>query len=210
MSDSKLQFLLDDNEQILWEDRPDILSFLLKCCPVCLGIMIFCFPAFISGVAMLWASSQMETPALGYVFIFYMVFHPFLFMFLSCCIRAIKWRYVRYAITSKRIYMESGIIGRDIRTVEFSQIQSPLVNVGLIEKLRSKGTINLTTELFTGRHGRTGTRVSSALMSISDPYEVFKMIKKMSLDIRTDEQFPNAMRPDNNPGYNTSYDGPYT
>ena len=28
----------------------------------------------------------------------------------------------------------------------------------------------------------------------------------MSLDIQTDISYPNAMRPDNNPGYNTKYD----
>lgn len=201
---------MDDNEKIIWEDHPDILPYLLNYWPLYLGIAVFCFPTFISGIAALWAAFQMDAPPFGYLIIFIMVFHPVLFLLIAVIARAVQWRYVRYAITEKRIYMESGMIGRDVSTVEFSQIQTPMVNVGLIEKLRGKGTVNLTTETYTGRYGRTGVRVSAALKSISNPYGVFKMIKKMSLDIRTDEQYPNAMRPDTNPGYNTEYNGPFS
>jgi hypothetical protein len=47
---------------------------------------------------------------------------------------------------------------------------------------------------------------AGALLHISDPYEVFKRVKHMSLDIQTDIAYPNALRPDENPGYNTEYD----
>jgi membrane protein YdbS with pleckstrin-like domain len=209
MPSSKIQFLLDDNEKVIWEGRPDIVTYALRHWPLYLGIIIFCFPTMVTGIALLLAAPQMEAPSFFYLIIYILIFHPLFFFMIAFVSRLIQWRYVRYAITDKRIYIESGMIGRDIKTVEFSQIVSPMVNVGLIEKLRGKGTIDLTTETFRGRHGRTGIRVSAALSSISEPYDIFKMIKKMTLDIRTDEQFPNAMRPDTNPGYNTDYRGPF-
>jgi len=46
---------------------------------------------------------------------------------------------------------------------------------------------------------------AGALLHVSDPYGVFKRIKQMSLDIQTDISYPNAMRPEENPGYNTKY-----
>jgi hypothetical protein len=36
--------------------------------------------------------------------------------------------------------------------------------------------------------------------------EVFKMVKQTSVDIKTDYNYPNALRPETNPGYKTKYD----
>ena len=41
--------------------------------------------------------------------------------------------------------------------------------------------------------------------AIEDPYAVFKQLKQVSMDIRTDMNYPNQMRPDENPGYKTTY-----
>ena len=42
-------------------------------------------------------------------------------------------------------------------------------------------------------------------IGIDEPYAVFKRIKEVSVDIKTDWNYPNAMRPGVNPGYPTRY-----
>jgi hypothetical protein len=43
--------------------------------------------------------------------------------------------------------------------------------------------------------------------AIENPYAVFKQLKQVSMDIRTDIQYPNQYRPEDNPGYKTKYRG---
>jgi len=43
------------------------------------------------------------------------------------------------------------------------------------------------------------------ISNIPDPYEVFKLFKKVSHDVRTDIEYPNKLRPKTNPGYKSDY-----
>lgn len=119
--------------------------------------------------------------------------------------RLINWKHINYVITEKRVYIETGIIGRDVKTVAFTDIHEPEVHVGLIEKLRNCGSINLTP--YSGyRNSDNRNYVTRGRMShISEPYVVYKLIKQMTLDISSDMEYPNALRPEENPGYNTDY-----
>lgn len=45
------------------------------------------------------------------------------------------------------------------------------------------------------------------IASISDYQEVHKMVKKLQTDVYADIMYPNALRPDENPGYKTKYKG---
>ena len=40
----------------------------------------------------------------------------------------------------------------------------------------------------------------------SDFMKVYKLVQKTVLDVQTDIEYPNAYRPDSNPGYNTRYE----
>lgn len=46
---------------------------------------------------------------------------------------------------------------------------------------------------------------SANICDISDYLEVFQMIKQLQTDIYADTMYPNAKRPDVNPGYQTKY-----
>ena len=60
-----------------------------------------------------------------------------------------------------------------------------------METLFKRGTI---------RFGNT-----NALRFVEKPYEVYKQIQQTAMDITTDRQFPNQLRPQENPGYQTRY-----
>ena len=52
-----------------------------------------------------------------------------------------------------------------------------------------------------------GNAQSVKLSSISNYAETYGLIQQLQTDIYTDVMYPNALRPDENPGYNTKYKG---
>jgi hypothetical protein len=114
-----------------------------------------------------------------------------------------------YAITDKRVIIQSGLIGRDFEIVDFDQITNAEVNVGIFDKLFSSnsGSI-LLSSAGTVMQTQNGTMQKPfVISSIPNPYDVFKFFKKVSHDVKTDIQYPNQLRPVNNPGYGTTYRG---
>ncbi|MCA9386301.1 hypothetical protein KC717_06675, partial [Candidatus Dojkabacteria bacterium] len=72
----------------------------------------------------------------------------------------------------------------------------------------NSGSIFISTLGIALPRGKNGIGASNTLHNIENPYEVFKFIKKVSHDIKTDIEYPNELRPKNNPGYNTDYKSP--
>lgn len=112
--------------------------------------------------------------------------------------RIFNWKHVRYVVTDKRIYIESGVIGRDIDLIEFLDVKEPIMSVGYLENSRGKGTIQMNP--YISRSGRRPvTRYAYSLVHVADPQLVFQIIKQQSMTIRADASFSNASRPEENP-----------
>ncbi|NTW71544.1 MAG: PH domain-containing protein [Eubacteriaceae bacterium] len=192
--------LLDANENPIWEGKPDKLTYVI-------GQPFFYLFALMWGIfdfgfigLFLQAGPKEGFGSLGFFIIPFFALHlmPVWIAIGGLFYRIYNWKHINYVITEKRIYIESGIIGRDVNIIEFSDIYQPAVNVGVIEKLRNCGTIRLVPAAGRGF-------LNAALVNIVEPYEVYKMIKEMSFDIKSDMNYPNAMRPEENPGYQTNY-----
>jgi len=92
-----------------------------------------------------------------------------------------------YAVTQKRIIIKSGLIGTDFKSIYFDQIKNIIVDVGLIGKIFSVGSIKIDigkTETYStgGNHNapsqvRTRT-MYDVLKYIDNPYEVYKYLQK--------------------------------
>ena len=197
--------ILDEKEKVLWHGRPQFFPFLFSNLTfLLLGIFFFSFGyiqvkthpnllsnADISGLLLLYA-----LPSLG-VFFF---FGTFIYL-------AFAYRITSYAITDKRVIIQSGIIGRDFQFADFDQITNAEVQINLIDKLLGKnsGTILISTPGTFEKSKYGPVSKPYRLSSISKPYEAFKFFKKVAHDIKTDINFPNKYRPKTNPGYKTDY-----
>ncbi|NLW88177.1 MAG: PH domain-containing protein [Clostridiaceae bacterium] len=201
-----IRSMLDINEHIIWEGKPDRVTYVIG-------------QPFMYLIALVWGAfdsififaftREDGFGSMGFFIIPFFLLHllPVWIAIIGPFYRFIHWNYIEYAITDKRIYIASGIIGRDVKLVEFSQVREPSVRVGLIEKLRNCGTVRLTPFSRVAHSGNTVVSTQAgALLHVPEPYEVFKRVKHMSLDIQTDIAYPNAMRPEDNPGYRTKYD----
>jgi hypothetical protein len=192
----------DYDETILWSGKPTFIPFLAQGIPFLLfGLMwgafdsIFFLGIFSGGFG-----------GMSWFLMPFMLFHlfPFYGSILNMFRLALVFRNTRYAITTKRVMIRSGFFGIDFKAIDFDKIQNLEVNVGPLEKLYNVGSIRI----FSGQiiHTKNGTRDGSDIFkAIQDPYAVFKQLKQVSMDIRSDLNYPNQMRPDENPGYKTTY-----
>ncbi|MBP1757352.1 MAG: hypothetical protein H6Q62_208 [Firmicutes bacterium] len=199
--------LLDSNEKVIWSGKPDKVTYVIGM-PF-LYIFALIWGSFDFGFIGLFLKGGAMTGmgGIGFFIIPFFLLHlmPVWIALGGPIYRMINWNYINYAITEKRVYIETGIIGRDVKIIDFADIHQPEVNVGVIEKLRNCGSIRLNPFVSSDNDGGRRTTFRAVLAHIAEPYEVFKMLKQMSLDIKSDINYPNAMRPEENPGYNTKY-----
>ena len=106
-----------------------------------------------------------------------------------------------YAVTNKRVMFRSGFWGTDFEAIDYDKISDLQVTVNPVENMLGVGTIRFST----GGADSRGRLLSKNFISITEPYAVFKRIKEVSVDIKTDWNYPNKLRPEENPGYKTKY-----
>ena len=96
-----------------------------------------------------------------------------------------------YAVTQKRVIIKSGLIGTDFKSIYFDKIKNIIVDVGLIGKIFSVGSVKIDigkTETYSTGGGRTSRGYSQGqvrtrtmydvLKHIDNPYEVYKYLQK--------------------------------
>ena len=196
-----------DGEKVLWEGSPQFWPFVLgKVILTSLfglmwcGVMFFMFLINFFTQDGLMRFVVLLTPHFWIGFL--LLFGPIIYQLLV-------FKHTHYAITDKRVIVQKGVIGRDFDIIDFDKITNAQVNVGFFDKLFGKncGSVFISTpstmsaSLYTNR---SNAMRPHHLSSITDPYNVFKMFKKVSHDVKTDIQYPNQYRPASNPGYNTS------
>lgn len=95
-----------------------------------------------------------------------------------------------YALTKKRVIIKAGIIGTDFKSIYYDQIKNVEVQVGLIGKLLSVGTVKIDTgktETYSSSSSLNkggGTVVSTRTMYenlkyIDKPYEVYQNLQSI-------------------------------
>jgi len=213
MEHKELQAVISDGEKILWQGRPNKLVYMARTFAsliLPIGIMAPVFVWWGGGVLI-------SIPAMRYI-----VAAVFTLSLFAPLYRFLVYKYLVYIITDKRIILQRGLIGRDFDFVDYDKVESAGVSVGIFDKVmgQNTGTVSVYANRLqavsnsykdvSGRtHRSTGTvNVPFTLDFIVDPYGVFNMFKKTSFDIKADINFPNALRPEKNDGYDTSYNSP--
>ena len=115
------------------------------------------------------------------------------------------YRNTYFCYTDKRVIIKTGFMGVDYKIKDFYNIGNIEVNVGPLENILGVGTIRIDEEIVK-TNNNSSRRVGNRLYGIQRPYEVFKDLKEVVMDIKTDINYPNEYRPDVNKGYNTRYD----
>lgn len=186
----------DRDEQILWVGTPNRTAFLVRGIPFLLGGLVW------GAIDYFGFIRNMPHQMTGFAIPFFALhLFPFWGSILNMARLALVHGNTCYALSNKRLMMRSGFWGTDFKAIDYDTISDIEVTVNPVENLLGVGTI----QAFSGRVSDKGGRIYDKFIGISDPYAVFKRIKEISVDIKTDWNYPNAMRPESNPGYPTRY-----
>ena len=190
--------VVDSNEKVLWRGTPNaksyVLANMLKMLPIALVWLIF-DGTFIVILSKGMSNGDIPLFILWFIVPFFLLHLLPVWMWIGKTVKAAREvKNMEYAITDKRIIIRSGMIGIDFKFINYTEIDSVNVKVGLIDKIFHVGDIYINASVNSG-----------VLWDIDDPYRIGNALQKVTLDIKSDIQYPNAMRPNSNDGYQTGY-----
>lgn len=193
-----IEDVVDSDESILWRDKPDkkahIAAAIVKSLPFVIIWIIFDF-GFIIGISIGMAHKAIPLGILGFVIPFFLVHLTPVWMWIYGIIKAAaELKNMEYVFTDKRIIVRSGIIGIDFKSVYYNEVESVNVKVNWTDKIFRVGDIYI------------NAKASAAVLyDLHDPYKLGMKLQKVVQDVATDINYPNALRPEENPGYRTKY-----
>lgn len=192
--------ILDQNENILWQGQPKWLPFILTGIPF---LAIGCLWGAMDYFGFIRHMRGTKGPLTGVMVPFFLLhLFPFWGSILNMLRLLLVHKNTFYAFTDKRLLIRSGFWGTDFKAVDYDRIQDLTVTVNPFENLLGVGTI----KAFTGAQTSKGAPIFDRFTAIEQPYEVYRRLKQVSLDVKTDWNYPNALRPEKNPGYNPTYE----
>lgn len=195
----EFEAVTEPGEKILWTGRPVFWPFVLHAIPIlCFGLLWGLMDLGILGHAVATTKGHSAFPLIPFA-----ILHSFpAWGSISYAVYLVLvYGNTVYAYTNRRLLMRSGVIGMSFKSVDYDTVQELDVNVGVIDRLFGTGTVRA----YAGRNTSKGARIYDQFVSIANPYEVFRAIKGVEVDVKTDWKYPNALRPAVNPGYQADY-----
>lgn len=199
-----LRAVVGNSEQILYEGKPD------RKCYIYETVLNPLLP-----VAIIWAI--IDFGALGNLMfrghaggmLFFAI--PFMLLHLmpvwlyvgGIVFMAKRYQNTCYIVTDRAIYVSGGVFNKTINVKPFAELSHINLHRGIFDQKFNVGDIVCTTSHL----NENGKSATIKISSIADYVEVYNLVKKLQMDVYTDVMYPNAKRPDENPGYNTKYKG---
>ena len=205
-----MRSMIGNNETVLWSGKPDKKCFILEGIfnPMLpFALIWFCFDAFIAGGA-LFASNDMEPQVALFLIPFLLIHMMPVWIYLGGCIFVFrKYRNTEYAITDRAIYTTGGMFTKNFEMKPFAELSHVTIHRGIFDQWLGVGDVNTVCEHTSHNHNGNHVGRGVNLCDLRDYDRVFQMVKRMQQDIYSDVMYPNAMRPEANPGYHTQYTG---
>ena len=184
--------VLSHDETILWQGKPNKKSYITKLIGNYFSTMLI--TGIILGILFLFvyltSFDIISCIFFGLMGLIFLV--PFILSTIILIPKIVETKNIEYVVTDKKLLYKGGIIGVDYKTLLYTDVNKVTLLVGFMDKLFKDGTISL-----------IGNNNSIKIHSISNCYDLYSKLYKIILDIQTDIKYPNALRADNNPGYNT-------
>lgn len=215
---SELELMVGKDEKILWQGKPNKRCFILEglfnpMLPIALVWFLFdslFIAVFIGGAATSGA------PAVFSIFpLIFFLFHLMpVWIYLGGVIFVFrKYQHTEYIVTDKGVYISGGLFSYTCNMKPFTELARVNIHRGIIDQIIGVGDVVLTSnniaDLYSSNIRVNGRPldVGTTIADIKDYRKVFEIIKKLQEDIYTDTMYPNNLRPEENQGYRTKYNG---
>ena len=190
--------VLSSGEQILWSGKPQKKAFVVSHSLTMLPIAIIWICFDLTAISSIFSSGGMQWFLLGFFALHLMP----VWIWLGSMLTAPKrWRNTNYYVTNRRIIIQGGFLAVNEKSLFFKDIRSVQCKVGIFDKLFGTGTILFNSEMISNNNKAT----PPSFQYLQDASRIYARIQRTVLDMQTDMEYPNAFRPDENPGYNTDY-----
>lgn len=201
---SKIEEILMPNEQILWSGKPKKNAFVINQSIVMMPFALIWLLIDGGFIAAIIATG--EFLAISWFIIPFFALHLLpVWIWLSNVLTAgARWKNTEYAITDKRIIIRGGLVGYDIKSIYYTEISNVSLRVGFVDKMLGVGDVHILENNIISNGKNV---VLPAILDVENPEDVFKKLQKIVIDIQTDIHYPNDLRPGENHGYNTTYNG---
>lgn len=200
-SSNNIDDLLMDGEEVLWRGKPKKNAFILNKVFVMFPVALI-WLLFDGGFIAILISTGEIGSMLWFIIPFFAIHLIPVWIWLANAISAGKrWRNTEYAVTDKRIILRNGLFGYDYQSINYVDIEKVNMQVGFIDRILKVGDIRIILS------GKSDSNRKAAILDIEQPFDVYKRLQKIVLDIQTDIHYPNNLRPSENPGYQTKYKG---
>ncbi|MCM1043682.1 MAG: PH domain-containing protein [Corallococcus sp.] len=199
LQDNSIEDVLNPNEEILWRDKPNKGSYIwaqvIRMMPIAI-VWLLIDGFFIGFITKGMISGDIPTDILWFVILFFLLHLTPVWIWIAGIVKSVaELKNLEYAITDKRVIVRSGVVGIDFKFLNYVEIESVNVKVGIIDKIFKVGDVYI-----------NASTNSAVLFDIKNPYKIGKHLQKIVVDMKSDINYPNALRPQSNPGYKTKYD----
>lgn len=186
---------LNIGEYILWQGQPEKKPFIAKrtfvMMPIAIVWLIFDSSAIAAAIA--------EGGSFLFILLPFMALHltP-VWIWLANIISARRiWKNTTYYITNHRIIIQNGFFAINETSIFYKDLRDVKLKIGIFNKFSHTGDI-----LLNATSGDSNS--SDSFEFLKDAQDVYKRLQKIIFDMQTDIEYPNALRPKDNPGYNTN------
>lgn len=194
------KLVLGEGEEVLWEGKPKKGAFIAT-------KSLTMFP-----IAIIWlmldlgfiASSIMEGEMLFFIIPFFTLHLMPVWIWLANVLTASRrYKNTGYYVTNRRIIIQHGFFAVNEVSLFYKDLQNVQMKVGFVDKIFHVGDICFDSGI---RYDSSGNKQNEFVFEeLEDVQEVYARIQKIILDMQTDIEYPNDLRPKNNSGYNTQY-----
>ena len=204
--DQNISNILESNEKVIWQgivNRKVLVIFLI----ISLAVTFIIGGILFAQQTINYSSNGQPKQISGSIIGIAIILIGLLISLLSFFSDIVK----NYAITQKRVIIKSGLIGTDFKSIYFDQIKNIVVDVGLIGKIFSVGSVKIDigkTETYSTGGGRARSGYSQGqvrtrtmydvLKHIDTPYEVYKYLQK-TLEGRKESLYSGRADRESNP-----------
>ena len=200
-----LKDLIKPSERVLWEGRPRRSVTVLEAIfnPMLIFALIWAgFDFTFMGVFMSGGMPE----EIGIFVLLFMLVHmmPVWIYLIGVLTVFLKWRNVRFLITTHGLYVSGGLFSFNYEMKPWTDIGHINIHQGVFDRMFGVGDVIFVCAHNAHNHEDGHQRMK--IYNIPDFQQVFKLVNQLQTDVYADTQYPNAFRPEDNPGYNTKYD----
>ena len=215
---SELALMVGKDEKILWKGKPNKRCFILEGIfnPMLPFALIWFLVDSLFIASFIGGAATSGAPAVFSILpLIFFLFHLMpVWIYLGGVIFVFRrYQHTEYIVTDKGVYISGGLFSYTCNMKPFTELARVNIHRGIIDQIIGVGDVVLTSnnvaDLYSANIRVNGRPLDlgTTIADIKDYRKVFEIIKKLQEDIYTDTMYPNYLRPEENQGYRTKYNG---